>query len=438
MAAASSWGRYPRVDEDRRLVSWEGDVRAALASRRPLLARGLGRSYGDSCLNEGGTVIELAGMDRFLAFDATHGLLSCEAGASLDDVIAFALPRGWFPAVVPGTRFVTVGGCIANDVHGKNHHRAGTFGRHVRALTLLRSDGTTHECSPMAEPSLFAATVAGLGLTGIVTRATLALRPLRSARMEVESLPFADLDGFFELEAASAESWEHTVAWVDCLHPRMAGRGIFSRARFLERSDGSLGEPWGRGPRTVPCDLPEAALSPFTVKAFNAAYWKLHPRGRRIEAAEKFLFPLDALGHWNRIYGRRGFVQFQCVVPGARARDWIAQLIEAIRTKGDGSFLSVLKTFGELPSPGLLSFPRPGVTFALDFPFRGDRTLALMKELEEIVIDAGGALYPAKDACMSPRAFGASFTRLGEFEPWIDPAFSSSFWRRVHAAPRAA
>jgi FAD/FMN-containing dehydrogenase len=435
MTEALSWGRYPRVSQQVAVAFWAHELPALLAGAGPLLPRGLGRSYGDSCLNEGGTLLDCSRVDRFIAFDAREGVLECEAGATLQDILRFALPRGFFLPVVPGTQFVTVGGAIANDIHGKNHHQAGTFGRHVRDFTLLRSDGSAHECSPHGDGRLFRATIGGLGLTGLVSRAALQLRRIRSAFMDVESIPFDDLEGFFRIERESTPSWEYTVAWVDCANRRTLGRGIFQRARHAEEDDGSLAGAAGGGARPIPFDFPDFALSAPVVRAFNKAYWKLHPRGLRRMRAEKFLFPLDALPHWNRIYGRRGFLQFQCVVPHEGAAVTVAGLLGAVAESGEGSFLSVLKTFGDVPSPGMLSFPRPGVTFALDFAMKGAATLALLERLEAIVIEARGAIYPAKDARMSPRAFRASFPRLDEFEPCLDPAFSSGFWRRVHAGP---
>ena len=434
--ARESWGRYPRVEQQVAVAWWEHELPALLRGAPPLLPHGLGRSYGDSCLNGGGTLIDCSRLDRLIAFDPATGELECEAGVALGELIRFALPRGWFPAVVPGTQWVTVGGAIANDVHGKNHHVAGTFGNHVRGFTLLRSDGAVQRCSREEHPARFAATIGGLGLTGVISRATVALRRVRSARVEVEAIPFAELEGFFAVESASA-GWEYTVAWIDCANRASLGRGIFQRARHVDEDDGTLAQAWKPGMRAIPLDFPSAALSAPMVRAFNRAYWTFHARGVRRVRAEKFLFPLDALLGWNRVYGRRGFLQFQCVVPRAAAAVAVAELLRTIAASGSGSFLSVLKSFGDTPSPGMLSFPRPGVTFALDFPMDGAATLALLDRLEAIVLAAGGALYPAKDARMSPRAFRASFPRLAEFEAHVDPAFSSGFWQRVHGAADA-
>ena len=412
-----SWGRCPvpkHVAEQ--AVVWRSDPLPAAATS--LLAFGRGRSYGDCCLNDGGTLLTTRTLDRFISFDAQTGVLRCEAGVSLGEILALVVPRGWFLPVVPGTRHVSVGGAIANDIHGKNHHRVGSFGRHVRRLELLRSDRGRVECGP-GDP-LFAATVAGLGLTGLITWAELQLRAVPGGRVRVETVPFGSLEEFFALVEESDARFEYTVAWLDCLS--RVGRGVFFRGDHAEgpaTSSGAL--------LAVPFDFPALALNPLTVRAFNAAY-ALKRRSTRVVDFNPFFFPLDAVGGWNRIYGRRGFFQFQCVVPERAA---IAEVIDAVARSGMGSFLSVLKTFGDLPAPGLLSFPRQGPTLTLDFANRGEETLLLLDRLEAIVRAAGGALYPAKDARMSKETFARSYPGRAGFEAHRDPAFSSSLWRRV-------
>jgi FAD/FMN-containing dehydrogenase len=327
--------------------------------------------------------------------------------------------------VLPGTRFVTVGGAIANDIHGKNHGRGGSFGCHVRAFELLRSTGERVLCRP-GDP-LFAATIGGLGLTGLITWAEIQLRPVRGPFIVRESVPFPNLDAFFEIDAASA-NYEYTVAWIDGLSPRT--RGIYYRGDHSERPGTA---PRLRKPVEVPFDFPEFALGPWSVGIFNAltaAKAKLS-RGKGEIAYPNFFFPLDGIGSWNRIYGARGFLQFQCVVPDAEGA---RSVLSRIRASRQASFLAVLKTFGELPSPGMLSFPRKGITLALDFAHQGAPTVQLYSELEDVVREHRGALYPAKDALMSAEAFEESFPRLKEFLPHVDPAFSSSFWRRVTRA----
>ena len=423
-AGPSSWGRYPPVVQTSLALAWASD--GLPATPQPLLPYGLGRSYGDVCLNPDGPVLLTRGLRRVLAFDAETGVLRCEAGCSLGEVAELTLPRGWFPPVVPGTRFVTVGGAVANDVHGKNHHRAGTFGRHVRALELVRGDGTRLVCGPSANADLFGATVAGLGLTGLMTWVELQLSRVPGPWVDVETVPFSNLEGFAELAAASDTTHGYTVAWVDGLaNGKALGRGLFFRGNHAEAA-GPLPAPRTR--LSVPWDAPDALLSAPLVRAFNAAvrHW---PRGRvRRMSLWKFLHPLDAVGNWNRLYGSRGLLQHQSVVPG---REAVAELLSVAAESGQGSFLTVLKTFSDVPSPGLLSFPRAGWTLALDFPSRGEATLALLEKLDTVVRVHGGRLYPAKDARMSAETFRLGYPAWKAFSAHVDPRFSSGFWRRV-------
>jgi FAD/FMN-containing dehydrogenase len=430
MPRIESWGRIRAEGEARRL--WWRDEEVPGDAQGTVLAHGMGRSYGDSCLDQGGTLLLTRGLSRFISFDPATGLLACEAGVTLGEILRRFAPLGFFPPVLPGTKHVTVGGALANDIHGKNHHRAGTFGVHVTRLELARSDGTRLRCSPGENRELFAATVGGLGLTGLVTWAELRLRRVPGEWMRCETVPFANLDAFFELSALSDATHEYTVAWVDSFAQGDAlGRGLFFRANHAE-APGSLSRR--ATALDVPIDVPELLLNRLAVKAFNALYRLAHRRGgERVVHHDPFFFPLDAVGRWNRLYGRRGLAQFQCVVPPAQAREGVRAVLEAAARSGQGSFLGVLKTFGDVASPGLLSFPRPGVTLALDFAFRGERTRALFERLEALVLERGGALYPAKDAMMSPEMFRASFPRLDELRRHVDPRFSSSFWRRVTA-----
>ncbi|MFL5313116.1 MAG: FAD-binding protein [Myxococcales bacterium] len=426
MQPLESWGRYPPARQAAVSVHWRSDPLPTVHGT--LLPFGQGRSYGDCCLNDGGTVLVTSRLDRFIEFDARRALLRCEAGVRLADILAFAVPRGFFLPVLPGTRFVSVGGAIANDIHGKNHVRAGTFGCHVRQLEVLRSTGERTVCSPTANADLFAATVAGLGLTGLVTWAELQLRPVQGPFIETETVPFGGLDEFFAVDAESSQRFEYTVAWID---PRRRGvRGLYFRGDHSARAGKAAPLREAAG---FPLDLPDFAVSGQTVAAFNALYYargRLQTR-RKVVRYAPFFFPLDALGKWNRVYGRQGLLQFQCVVPD---REAVRALLERVASSGLRSSLGVLKTFGEVASPGMLSFPRAGTTLALDFANRGAPTFALLDALESIVRDAGGALYPAKDARMSPATFARAYPRAAEFERHVDPAFSSSFWRRVRAA----
>jgi len=434
MHALASWGNYPAADGQQvHRLRWRDDRWPAGGGT--LLPRGLGRSYGDSCLNAGGTLLDTRQLDRFMHFDRQAGLLRCEAGTSLAAVLDLIVPAGWFLPVTPGTRQVTVGGCVANDVHGKNHHRAGTFGCFVERFELARSDGERRICAPAENSELFRATLGGLGLTGLVTWVEFRLRRIAGPRMDYESIRFSGLDEFFALAAESDRTFEYTVAWIDCrARGRSLGRGLFLRGNHAADAR-SIARP--RPERlAVPCLAPEFLLNRATLWAFNTAYyWRQPRRLRRGEMhAERFFYPLDGIADWNRLYGRRGFLQYQCVVPHAAGPDAVRALVQRVADSGEGSFLAVLKIFGDRPSPGLLSFPRPGVTLALDFPQRGASTLDLLEGLDRELCGWGGRVYPAKDARMSARSFQASYPEWREFARWIDPAFSSSFWRRVTRA----
>jgi FAD/FMN-containing dehydrogenase len=445
MTPLHSWGRYPTVEPGTQRavpVVWRGEPLPAPVAGGTLLPYGQGRSYGDSCLNVGGTLLTTDTLDRFLRFDAASGLLTCEAGVTLDAILRLVSPQGWFLPVTPGTKVVSVGGAIANDVHGKNHHVAGTFGAHVRRLELLRSDGSRRICSPSENADWFAATVGGLGLTGLIVWAELQLKRVSNAYILQETVPLPHLDAFFEVDQESGRDFEYTVAWVDCLaRGRRLGRGLFYRGQHappqfdaLPRGHSHLTRRGG-GPR-VPFDLPGFSLNRLTVGAFNQLYYRKGRAAppRRLVHYDPFFYPLDSVQAWNRIYGRQGLLQFQCVVPAGAGGGAMREILERIAASGQASFLAVLKRFGDVGSPGLLSFPRPGLTLALDFPNRGERTWRLFAELERVTREAGGAVYPAKDARMSPETFHASFPHAQRFGAFVDPAFSSAFWRRVQGA----
>jgi FAD/FMN-containing dehydrogenase len=433
-----SWGRYPHV-KALKIVQpgTSSDVPPLNRFDHSVLAYGMGRSYGDSCLNENGILLDTTRLAAVNGFDRQRGVIRCEAGFTLADMLATAGPHGWFPPVLPGTKFVTVGGAIANDIHGKNHHRAGTFGCHVPQFELLRSDGRRLQCSREQNRDLYAATIGGLGLTGLILWADIQLKPVRSALIEAESIRFTSLDAFFELSEQSDKKFEYTVAWIDGMAKgKKSGRGIFLRGNHADTDPKQFpGAPAGAR-INFPCNAPDFLLNPFTVKIFNLLYYykELLKKQQATVPYESFFFPLDAIRNWNRIYGKRGFFQYQCVVPFADGRRAIGQILAQIARSGNASFLGVLKTFGKVRSPGMLSFPRPGVTLALDFANLGDKTLQLFRDLDAIVANAGGALYPCKDARMPHDMFVAGFPQLHKFQEYIDPQFSSSFWRRVMPA----
>lgn len=429
-----SWGRVVRQPQFVARPHFRDELPGLVGGTgyKSRLAVGLRRSYGDSCLNGAGALIDMRDLGRFILFDAGTGILRAEAGTDFSEILHLAVPKGWFLPVTPGTRFVTLGGALANDVHGKNHHRAGSIGRHIRAFGLLRSDGGRLTVSPGENASLFAATIGGLGLTGVIEWVELQLAKIGSAYLDVETVPYENLDGFWALAEDSAQRFEHTVAWIDCAaRGANTGRGIFSRANWA--SDGVYDVHDDRTWKSVPLDAPGFALNRFTIAAFNAVYHRVNSAkaGWSRQHYRPFFYPLDAVLHWNRLYGRRGMLQYQCAIPRDNERDATRALLDVIVASGQGSFLAVLKTFGELTSPGLLSFPRPGATLALDFPNRGRATLELMARLDAIVKEAGGALYPAKDGRMTGELFRQSFPRWELFLKEKDPAMESDFWRRV-------
>ncbi len=425
-----SWGRYPSVKQhgfalkDRHQSLNFQDVET-------LLPYGNGRSYGDSCLNASGVVAHTRYLNKFIEFDQENGILTCESGVTFKEIIDLALPRGWFLPVSPGTKYVTVGGAIANDVHGKNHHVDGNFGHFVEEIELLRSNGEKMICSASQNSDMFYATIGGLGLTGLILWSRFRLKKVNSAFMDVETICYKGLDEFKRLSDESKESHLYTVAWVDCMAKGdELGRGIFLRANHSHEPKTM---PAPKKQLVVPFNFPSFALNTFSIKAFNKLYYANGKRSHDKTTCtyyDPYFYPLDGILEWNKIYGSKGFLQYQFVVPSA---DYtvIKAIFEKISQSGAGSFLAVLKEFGSIESLGLLSFPREGVCLALDFPFNGEKTLSLLHSLDEMVKEAGGAVYPAKDACMLPESFKAFYPNIEEFKKYKDDGFSSSFWRRV-------
>ncbi len=431
-----SWGNVLQVPHAVARPSWRDQLANTISTGRqqglPLLATGLRRSYGDSILNPAGGMIDMAGLDRIIHFDPDRRLLRAEAGLPLDVLLKLFVRQGFFPPVTPGTCYVTLGGAVANDVHGKNHHVNGTFGRWVRRLGLLRSSGEELELSPTEHPDLFAATIGGLGLTGLITWVEIELIPIKSAMMDVENIPFEGLDAFFDLAKKSEENFDYTVSWIDCLAAGASlGRGIFSRGNHS--ASGSPLPDRGNTRFNMPINVPQIAMNRHAINAFNALYFwngKRKSGGARV-GLHPFFYPLDTIGRWNRLYGKKGMYQYQSVVPPAVQHDATKEMLAAISASGQGSFLAVLKTFGASVSPGLLSFPMEGTTLALDFPNRGDDTLRLMARLDAIVLAAGGRLYPAKDGRMPAQMFQAGYPAWQAFSKHVDSGFSSLFWQRV-------
>ncbi|MBP1856608.1 FAD-binding oxidoreductase [Rhizobium herbae] len=430
-----SWGRIDR----RARPAVSPDAYENLrdnAAPGAFLPFGNGRSYGDSCHNDQGRLIDSRMRTRILGFDPGTGIVSCDAGVTLRSILEQAIPHRFFLPVTPGTAAVTVAGAVANDVHGKNHHARGTFGKHVRRLMLLRSTGELLACSATENRDLFYATIGGMGLTGLILSVDLQLMKVPSAHIQQHAIRFDSLNDYFGMVETVDSEHEYSVAWIDQLATgKRAGRGVLLAG---DHADASCEFP--DMPRSmklsVPFSPPFDLLNTVTLKAFNEFYFRKEKRGETVTTVKwpGYFHPLDAIGHWNRLYGPRGLYQHQSVYPADNARELTARLLETARKAGHASFLTVLKKFGEQASGGLLSFPRPGFTLTLDFANQGEQTLKLLNVLDAMVIEAGGAINAYKDARMSPQTFDSSFPQWRKLEELRDPAMVSNFWKRTALA----
>ena len=410
------------------------------AGPRGVLARGLGRSYGDAAQSGGATVLNLQSMDS-VAFDATSGTITAGAGASLDAIMRATVPQGAFVPVTPGTRMITVGGAIGADVHGKNHHVDGTFGSHVKSLTLVDGAGGVHELTPAGDTrEKFWATVGGMGLTGAITQATFDAIPITSSLISVDTQRVNDLDEVMSKMIAGDDKYRYTVAWIDTVSP--SGRGVitsgdhapFEQLSARQRSEALLFDP--KALATAPSIIPGGLLNKLTIRAFNEAWFRKAPKSRtdEMQSIGAFFHPLDGVADWNRIYGPRGFLQYQFVVPDS-AGHLIRTALDRLREVGAPSFLTVLKRFGA-SNPAPLSFPQAGWTLAADVPAGIDGLAAALDELDELIAAAGGRLYLAKDSRQSPQMFAQTYPRLSEWQKVrdeLDPqgTFTSDLARRL-------
>ena len=436
----SSWGRYPVQTCELERPERYAELKPHAAS---LIARGQGRSYGDAALNENGRVILTERVNRLLDFDSANGVLRSEAGVTLAEILDVIVPQGWFLPVTPGTKTISLGGAVAADVHGKNHHHDGSFGDYVLSMELILADGSQLTCSPDSNPAIFWATVGGMGLTGIIGEVTLRLVPVQSAYMMVKHHRATSLEQLFQQLQDPAVDDRYSVAWIDCLASgAQLGRGVAMCGHHA-----SVGElppeivdlltPKPRRSVSIPFNFPAWVLNPLSISAFNSAYYRREGGKREpfLTAYDPYFYPLDAISHWNRMYGKRGFVQYQCVIPDTFAFNGIKLLLEALSGSRRPSFLAVLKRLGAA-SKGMLSFPMAGYTLALDLPIRDTGLFALLDKLDQIVLQHGGRVYLAKDARLSAESFRAMYP---QYEEWlkiktaIDPEnrFSSSLSRRL-------
>jgi decaprenylphospho-beta-D-ribofuranose 2-oxidase len=440
----SGWGRYPvescHVFRPEKL----SEVAATLTSgsQSSYIPRGMGRSYGDAALNENAGVVWPVLLNRFLSFDGDAGVLECESGVSLAEIIQYFLPRGWFLPVTPGTKYVSVGGAVAADIHGKNHHKDGSFSNFILNLRLLAPTGEILQCSPAENPEIFWATVGGMGLTGVVLSARLRLRRVDSAYVFVDFHKAPNLEDALQTMEASDARYDYSVAWIDGLATgNDMGRSVLMRGNHALASElparvrNPLSTP--AGPRwNLFVDFPSGVLSHLTVKAFNTAYYAVHRNAaRQLVSLEKFFYPLDAINQWNRMYGKRGFVQYQIALPQTSGREGLRTILDRLARSGRASFLAVLKRFGDAGN-GLLSFPFRGYTLALDIPV-AQGLVPFLQELDRMTLDYGGRIYLAKDAVLRAGDFAAMYPKLESFraiQRKLDPTrlFSSSLARRLN------
>ncbi len=435
MVAVHSWGRLSNQEHRVTMLGDRSQAGTCVKNTAPGLAYGMGCSYGDACLNPQGTLWLTTNLNRFIAFDGKSGRLRCEAGVLLRDIQQLMVPRGWMLPVSPGTQLITVGGAISNDVHGKNHHVEGSFGDHIIKLSLVRTDGETIHCGPEERSEWFAATVGGVGLTGVITTAELQLRPVAGPWIHTETIPYRQLSEFIELADRSEAQWEYTVAWIDCLAKNKA-RGLFTRGSHVHEKECANEKPRALTPIrsfNFPVMPPFSMVNRLSLRLFNMGYYHLKKlkSGEKISHYEPFFYPLDKIHNWSRMYGRKGFFQYQSVVPRDSGYDVTRAMLKAISQSHEGSFLAILKTFGNRQSLGMLGFPAPGITLALDFPNHGARTEKLFKRLDAIVREAKGRLYLAKDARMPRAMFETGYPKFHDFMLYRDPGISSSLSRRL-------
>lgn len=406
----SGWGRYPIIDSIRLTVNRSKDVHTHLKTKSPLIAYGNGRSYGDSALAE--YHLAMSNLDRFLIFDPDNGVLTCESGVLLSDIIQFFLPRGWFPEITPGTKQITIGGAIAADVHGKNHHKKGCFSESVKEFKLLLPNGDIRRCSRDENKTLFHATCGGMGLTGIILEATIQLKRVYSKWIDQITIKTSNLRETFEAFEEHKQA-PYSAAWVDAMAKgNKLGRSLLMVGNFKNDKDLSYDPP-----RTIsiPFNLPSVVLNKITAKMFNTLYYSKAESGvsRETVGIDSFFYPLDSIRNWNRIYGKNGFTQYQFVLPKSNSFDGIKAILHKIGKSGFTSYLSVLKLHGE-ENDNYLSFPMEGYSLALDFKMQSG-LIDLLNKLNKIVINYGGRIYLAKDATMDQQTFEAGYSRVSEF-----------------------
>lgn len=434
MSSLQSWNNNPKV-HNTKTIKYNNKDSIEFQSNTTYLPRGLGRSYGDVCLNNDGSLILTDDFKSIINFDYENGVIECESGISLNKILKIITPLGWFLPIVPGTSFVTVGGAIANDIHGKNHHKKGTFGNFVMSIDLLRSSGEIITCTPEQNSDFFKSTIGGLGLTGLIIKAKIKLIPIKNNLINSKNIRYHSLNNFFEINSEIEKKNEYTVSFVDLGigKKKKQIRGVYHVGNHddLEENKKNFIKPKELSLR-LPFPPHISVVNNFSISIVNSGYYLVNRNSDwRRQHYRNFFFPLDSIKNWNRAYGKKGFYQYQFVVPMNYADDVLNDVITIINSYNQKPVLGVLKTFGKIDSIGMLSFPIEGVTLAIDFSNKGETTLKMLENIDSVIIDAGGRIYPAKDARMKKETFLKSFLNFNEFEKYIDPLFSSSFLRRM-------
>jgi decaprenylphospho-beta-D-ribofuranose 2-oxidase len=413
----ANWGNYPVTETDEKSFSFANQLTEAVLQSDHVIARGNGRCYGDASLEK--NTISTLKYDKILSFDTESGIFECQSGITLDQILEVIVPKGWFLPVTPGTKFITVGGAVASDVHGKNHHVDGSFSAHILEMDILLGSGETISCSPSLNNDLFWATCGGMGLTGVITRVKFDLKKIETSYIKQKQLKAENLEEVIQL-FEQYRHYTYSVAWIDCLKKgKNFGRSILMLGEHAkvedldsEKRKKSLQLP-KKKQITFPFNLPSFVLNQFTVKAFNFLYYgkNFKKEINNVVSYEPFFYPLDAVLHWNRGYGKSGFVQYQFVLP-LENKQGLIEILNRISQEGLGSFLAVLKVFGK--QDDLISFPKEGYTLALDFPVRNG-LFKFLDELDEIVLKHNGRLYLSKDARMNPEVFWKSYKNANRF-----------------------
>ena len=426
----NSWNNLPSSNFKREYFEYKNN-QSLIYSNKKVIPRGLGRSYGDVCINDNGKLILTNKLNSILDFDINNGVIECESGISINELLNSIIPKNWFLPVVPGTSFVTIGGAVANDIHGKNHHKLGSFGNSILSFEILRSDGEILNCSPSENSNLFYATIGGLGLTGLILSIKIQLIKINNPYINSGSQRFYSLSEFFAINSEMERKYDYTVSWVD-FNNRKGLRGIYHYGNHSEKLSSFTKHKTQRFSLSFPFTPPFSFVNNLTLKILNSVYFYINRnKNNELQNYRSFFFPLDIIRNWNRAYGNKGFYQYQFVVPIKSAEHVINLVVDELHNNNHIPALGVLKTFGEIESLGLLSFPKKGLTLAIDIQNKGNKTLNMLDKLDEIILSNNGRLYPAKDCRMSAHTFKQSFRDFDKFSNFVDPEFSSTFFERI-------